>query len=82
MWYQNGSTLNIKQNLKKMTSFFRSEIGIFEIFFKSLCKESFEDLKYNRNWEFQTRAAMSHKMGGLKSFCKITQKSPFNSQYS
>ena len=44
-----GGTLNIKQNLKKQPLFFRSKIGIFDVFFKRLCKESFEDLEFNSN---------------------------------
>ena len=51
--------MNIKQTLKSWPLFFRSKIGIFEIFFKRLCKESFEDLEFNSNWKFQTRAAFS-----------------------
>ena len=47
-----------------MAYFFRSKIGIFDIFFKRLCKESFEDLEFNSNWKFQTRAA-------LKVFTKL-----------
>ena len=74
----NGGTLNIRQNLKKGL-LFRSKIGIFEISFKRLYEENFEDLQINRNWKFQTRPTMSHKMAALQSFCKITQKSSFNS---
>ena len=32
---------------KKRPIFFRSKIGIFDMFFKRLCKESFEDLEFN-----------------------------------
>ena len=63
-----------------MASFFRSKIGIFDTFFKRLCKESFEDLEFNSNWKCQTRAASPYKVAALKSFCKITKKSSFNSQ--
>ena len=52
-------------------NFFRSEIGIFDIFFKRLCKESFEDLEFNSNWKFQTRAAL----WPLKFFANL-HKSP------
>ena len=45
-----------------MAFFFRSKIGIFDISYKRLCKENFEDLEFNSNWKFQTRAALSHKM--------------------
>ena len=63
--------MNIKQNLKNWPLFFRSKIGIFEIFFKRLCKESFEDLEFNSNWKFQTRAAL----WPLKFFANL-HKSP------
>ena len=53
-----------------------SKIGIFDMFFKRPCKESFEDLEFNSNWKFQTRATLSQKMAALKIFCEITQ-SPF-----
>ena len=46
---QNGGTLNIKQNLKKWPLFFRSKISIFNIFFKRMCEERFEDLEFNSN---------------------------------
>ena len=65
-----------------MAFFFRSKIGIFDIFYKILCKESFEDLEFNSNRKFQTRAALYRKMAALKFFCEITQKSSFNSQYN
>ena len=58
---------------------FRSEIGIFDIFFKKLYEESFEDLQINSNWKLQTRATVSHKMMTLKSFCEFTKKFSFNS---
>ena len=70
--------MNIKQNLKKMPLFFRSKIGIFDMFLKRLCKDGFGDLQLNSNWKFQTRAALSHKMAALKIFCEITQKSFFS----
>ena len=38
--------------------------------------------RINSTWKFQIRATMSNKMAALKSFYEITQKSPFNSQYS
>ena len=56
---------NIRENLKKRPLLFRSEIGIFDIFFKRLHEVSFEDLQLNSNWKFQTRATMSHKMASL-----------------
>ena len=34
---------------KKWRPLFRSKIGIFDIFFKRLCKESFADLEINSN---------------------------------
>ena len=40
------------------------------MFSKRLCKESFEDLEFNSNWEFQIRAALSHKMAVLKIFLR------------
>ena len=45
-----------------MAFFFRSKIGIFDIFYKRLCKESFEDLEFNSNRKFQIRAALYRKM--------------------
>ena len=53
----------------------RSKIGIFNIFFKTLCQNFFEDLEFNGNWKFQTFAPMSHEMASLKVFLKF-QKSP------
>ena len=59
---------NITQNLKKAL-LFRSRVGIFDIFFKRLYEESFEDLQINSNYKFQTCATMSNKMAAaLKSF--------------
>ena len=52
------------------------------MFFKRLSKESFEDLEFNSNWKFQTRAALPHKMAALKIFFEIIQKSSFNIQSS
>ena len=37
--------MNIRQNLKKRLLLFRSEIGLFDISFKRLYEESFEDLQ-------------------------------------
>ena len=37
--------MNIRQNLKKRPLLFRSEIGLFDISFKRLYGESFEDLQ-------------------------------------
>ena len=56
--------LNINQNSKR-SLLFRSEVGIFQIFFKRLNKESFEDLPINSNWKFKTRATTTHKMAAL-----------------
>ena len=50
---------------KKSPFLFRSEVGIFDIFFKRLYEKSFEDLQINSNSKFQTRATMSHKMAAL-----------------
>ena len=61
---------------------FRSKIGTFDIFLKRLYKERFEDLEFNSNSKFRTRAALSHKMAAFNFFGEITQKSSFNSQYS
>ena len=38
-----------KKKLEKRPLLFRSEIGIFEISFKRLSEESFEDLQINSN---------------------------------
>ena len=40
--------LNISQNLKRPL-LFRSQIVIFDIFFKTLYEGSFEDLEFNSN---------------------------------
>ena len=74
--------MSIKQYLKKWPLFFRSKIVIFDIFLKRLCKESFENLEFNSNWNCQTRAALFYKMAALKIFWEVTQGSSFNSQYS
>ena len=79
LWYWNDSTLNIRQNLEKTVSFFGSKIAIFDIFFKRLNEENFQDLQINKNWKFQVHSIMSHKITALESFCKFTQKSFFNS---
>ena len=56
---------NYKRKFEKRPLLFRSEIGIFDIFFKRLHEVSFEDLQLNSNWKFQTRATMSHNMASL-----------------
>ena len=38
-----------KPKLEKRPLLFRSEIGIFDIYFKRLYEESFEDLQINSN---------------------------------
>ena len=63
-----------KAKFEKKAFLFRSEISIFDIFFKKFYEKSIEDLKINSNWKFQTRATMSYKMA-FKVFVKI-QKSP------
>ena len=65
LWYQNGGLLNIRQNLKKRPLLFRSEISIFDICFKRMYEESFEDLQINSNWKSQTCGTMSHKISVL-----------------
>ena len=67
LWYQNGGTL---------WPFFRSKIVIFEISFKRLHEESFEDLEFISNWKLETRAALSHKMTPLKSFTQKLHRNP------
>ena len=47
--YQNGGPLNIRQHMKKKRPLFRSEISIFDIFFRRLHKEIFENLQINSN---------------------------------
>ena len=49
----------------------RSEIGIFDIFFKRLHEEGFEDLQINSNWKFQTRNNISHKWQPFQVFAKL-----------
>ena len=49
------------------------------MFFKRLYKQSFDYLQITGNWKFQTCATMANKMTAIWSFCKITQKSSFNS---
>ena len=60
--YKNGDPLNIRQYFNNRPLLFRSEIGIFDICFKRLQKDSFEDLQINSNLKFKTRATKSHKM--------------------
>ena len=67
LWYQNGGTL---------WPFFRSKIVIFEISFKRLHEESFEDLEFISNWKLETRTALSHKMTPLKSFTQKLHRNP------
>ena len=74
--------MSIKQYFKKWPLFVRSKIVIFDIFLKRLCKESFENLEFNSNWNCQTHAALFYKMAALKIFWEVTQESSFNSQYS
>ena len=57
---------------------FRSEIGVFDILFKRLYEESFEDLQVCGNSKLLTCATMSHKAAALSGFCKITQKPSFS----
>ena len=54
-----------KAKFEKSPLLLRSEMGIFNIFFKRLYKESFEDLQINSNRKFHIRATMSHKMAAL-----------------
>ena len=54
-----------KLKFEKLPLLFRSEIDLFEIFFKRLYKESFEDLQINSHWKFQTRATMSDQMAAI-----------------
>ena len=54
-----------KAKFEKSPLLFRSEIGIFDIFFKKLYEESFEDLQINSNCKFQTCVTMCHKMAVL-----------------
>ena len=58
-----------------MLLLYSSKIGIFDIFLKKLCEESFEDLQVNR--KIQTRTVMYHKMVDLQSFCEIRKKCLF-----
>ena len=57
-----------KAKFKESPHLFRSEIDIFDIFFKRLYEESFEDLQINSNCKFQTRITMSHVMTGPLTF--------------
>ena len=54
-----------KAKFEKSPLLLRSEMGIFDIFFKRMYKESFEDLQINSNRKFHTRATLSHKMAAL-----------------
>ena len=54
-----------KANFEKRSLLFSSEIAIFDIFFKRLDQESFEDLQIISDSKFQTRVSMSHKMVAL-----------------
>ena len=44
---------------------FSSKISVFDIFFKTLCKEIFENLQINGNGKLQTHATISHKMAAI-----------------
>ena len=48
----------MQDKVLKMAFLFRSEIGIFGIFFERMYEESFGDLEINSNWKFKTRATM------------------------
>ena len=69
----------LKWGFFKYKAEFKSEIGIFDIFFKRLYEKCFEDLQINSNSKFETRVTISHKKVGHQSFCKTAQKSYFNS---
>ena len=58
--------LESKAKFGKRPVLFTFEISIFDIFFKRLYEESFEDLQVHSNLTFQTRATMSHKWCPLK----------------
>ena len=58
-----------------MVFFFRFKIGVFDILFKRLYKEIFEDLEFDSNWKFKTRAVLFHKTAALIFFEKL-HKSP------
>ena len=45
----NWRPLEYKANTEKRPLLFRSEIGVFDIFFKRLYQESFDDLQINSN---------------------------------
>ena len=68
--------MNIRQNLKKGL-LFRSEIGIFDMFFKRLYEESFEDLQINSNWKFQIRATIYNEMVTIQNVLWNYTKVPF-----
>ena len=68
LWYYNGSPLNIRQNLKKRPLLFRSEIGVFDIFFKKVLRvykskatENFKSVPLC-SIKFFLRATMFHKV--------------------
>ena len=63
-----------KGKFEKKHLFFRPKLGIIDIFFKRLCNESFEDLEFNSNWKFQTRAAFFNKI--MTNFFAKLHKSP------
>ena len=54
-----------KLKFEKKPLLFRSDVDIFDIFFKRLYEESFEDLQIRSNGKFQTCVIMSHKMATL-----------------
>ena len=59
------------QNLKKWSLYFRPKIGIFDTFFKRLCKESFVDLEFYSNF----KPVLLCPRRPLKIFAKL-QKRP------
>ena len=72
--FEYKAKLKKRKNLKTL---FRSKIGIFYIFFKRLYKESFQDLKSNCNWKFQTRVTMPNKMTVLLKYLQNFTKALF-----
>ena len=71
----NWQVFEIKQNLKKKSLLFRSEIGIFDIFFKRLYIESFEDLQITVIENIKPVPLCPIKWQSFKVFVKL-HKSP------
>lgn len=78
IWHLNDSPFNTKQNWKEKPALFRSDKGIFGMFFKLVLYQRYRVLQINFFWKYQITAITYHKMVALLNFCDIAQKPSFN----